>query len=695
MQRRKFIRNATLLAAAGGVGWAVLDRETLVQPGLPPLHFDIPTPRRPRAGATPYSRVPIAPTYAERRAAYLHWAAQAPTPPNRGGVLHDLIKLEAGVIKTVSAEPLAAALDFVNARRDPSDFIIADLVRLYYLHRNSGALSPQQVADVRAALLNYKYSLEEPGFSDTQMWTENHQMLSHGSEYLVGQMFPDEKFTVDGLTGREHQQKAHAEALRWIMLRARIGPAEWDSVPYYDMDLAALLNVVEFAADAELQTRATMMVDILLFDVAVNSFYGQLGTSHGRAYDQNVMSAAGDSLMTFQTLVFGWGSLQHVDMACTMLVTGKRYTTPPAIVAAALDLPAEMINRERHSIPLDAKTAAQYGLSLNNIDDFETWWGMGAFTNPKAINLTYDAVKKYNLWHYEKFASLRTLGRLLRPLGLLPTTSRLLQPASNGVLLSEVNKITYRTPDAMLSTAQDYRAGEQGYQQHIWQATLGPYAVVFATNPEPGSSPGYWHGEGRMPRNAQYRNALISIYNIERHRWPFSLALRPVGFTHAFFPRWAFDEVVDVVSPAGGGWTFGRKGDGYIALYSHVPPQWTATGPEAQQEIGAPGFQNVWICQVGRKAVDGDFASFMHALSQAALHVDGLHVTYASPGNGTMQFGWSGPLKVDGNEVALHDYPRWQNPYTDTAFGAEQAHIACKGATLDLDFRNGVRKVSA
>ena len=101
----------------------------------------------------------------------------------------------------------------------------------------------------------------------------------------------------------------------------------------------------------------------------------------------------------------------------------------------------------------------------------------------------------------------------------------------------------------MLSTAQDYRPGEEGAQQHIWQATLGPYAVVFVTNPGPhgrSQGPGYWSSNGRMPRNAQYRNVLISIYNIERHVVPGRLESRPYGYTHAYFPKWAFDEVIEL-----------------------------------------------------------------------------------------------------------------------------------------------------
>jgi hypothetical protein len=558
-------------------------------------------------------------------------------------------------------------------------------------------LTPVQKDGIQRALIGYKYALDEPGLSDAELWTENHQVLCHGSDYLVGQMFPDSTFTNDGRTGAEHRDKARAQILRWLNFHARTGPAEWDAVPYYNMDIAGLLNLVEFSVDAEVQVRATMMVDLLLFDMAVNSFYGQMGTSHGRAYAQNILTASGDSLLNLQTLVFGCGRLQTIDMASTMLVTGRRYTVPPVLEAIGLDMPEELINLERHSIPLTAEAATEYGLSLTDVKDFELWWGMGAFSNANVINMTYDTIDKYHLWNYPMFHPLKLIGKVLRPFGLLPLASRLLNPDSNGALMSEVNKVTYRTPDATLSTAQDYRPGGKGYQQHIWQATLGPYAVIFVTNP--GSSdhlggPGYWMSNGRMPRNAQYRNVLVSIYRIEHHLPSGGLHTGPYGFTHAYFPKCAFDEVSERKTAIGGGWTFGRVGDGYVAHYSHLPFEWTTSGPEANQEIIAQGHENIWICQVGRKKTDGSFQSFVEQISQAAIDVSGLQMSYSAPGTGTFKFGWHDPFTLDSKEISLHDYARLDNSYAHTDFGSKQFHIALKGSSLDLDFENGLRRLS-
>ena len=697
MRRRRFIQNSAFLATGGILGWFGVDRATAIKQGLPSANLDYVTVKRPSKDDVPFGRSPIAASYADRKRLYLDWASMRPTPDHRGGLLNDLLKFEAGVIEAPSPAALNDALNFVNARLDPSDFTVGALIRLYSLHRDDGFLTSGQVNAISAALLGYKYRLSGPGQSQTEMWTENHQIMSHGSDYLAGQLFPGAIFSNDCRTGREHMETARTEILRWLSFHAETGFAEWNSIPYYNMDIAALLNLAEFAQDEQVQTRAVMMVDSLLFDLAVNSFYGQMGSSHGRAYAGNVLSAAGDSLLNLQTLVFGYGRFQSVDMASTMLVTGKRYLTPPVLEAIGVDTPDELLNYQRHSIQVTADAAKRWNIDLSDDRDFEIWWGMGAFTTPEVIDLTVDAINGNNLWHYKEFKPLHAVSKVLRPLDALPAASRVLSSALNGPLMSEVNKICYRTPDGMLSTAQDYRPGEPGYQQHIWQATLGPYAVVFVTNPgmqKDGAGPGYWSSNGRMPRNGQYRNALISVYKVPRHCMPFPFAARPIGYTHAYFPRWAFDEVVESAVPGGGGWVFGRRGDGYVALYSHLSYQWTASGPEAGQEIGVPGFENIWICQIGRKTVDGSFADFVRTISQSHLEVKDLNVIFTSPGNGELQFGWEGPLTLNHEPISLRDYPRWANLYTHADFGVDHFHFQLNQESLDLDFSRGSRALS-
>ena len=77
-------------------------------------------------------------------------------------------------------------------------------------------------------------------------------------------------------------------------MRARTGFAEWDSETYYPEDLGAAVEPGRFCQDdADLPIRAAMLVDLILFDIAVDSFYGQFATSHGRVTASSIQSATG------------------------------------------------------------------------------------------------------------------------------------------------------------------------------------------------------------------------------------------------------------------------------------------------------------------------------------------------------------------------------------------------------------------
>ncbi len=675
-----------LVIVLGGVGF---DRMAAVKPLFPPERKGDLSPARPVEGDVAFSRVPLAATFAERQQMYLDWVLTQPTPEDRGGVWTDIVKLSAGA-EGVNPVALTAALEFVNKRSDPGDFTFNGLLRMYYLFRGTGKLSAAEEAQIKDAILNWKYWLDEPGVTYVEMWTENHQILNHSSEYLAGQMFPDEVFINNGQTGRWHQAHAEKLLLQWIDLRARTGFAEWDSETYYPEDIAPLINLVDFSADPKIATLAAGLVDVLLFDTAVDSFYGQFGPSSGRITEGSIKSANG-SMTTIAALAWGQGKfISTSNMGAVALATSARYEVPPVIQALALDNPAVYTNYERDSFNVDE--AEKWGLDISDVQDAPLFWGIGAFTTPPTIDLTIKTADEWNLWHYPDFSSLKDIAKILQSLRGLSLASTLLDPDPNGVLMSEVNKVTYRTPDYMLSSAQSFRPGGKGYQQHIWQATLGSYAVVFTNHPDSVRSddsqrPGYWMGNGRLPDTAQYQNVLVALYNIPRYpSAPKPLETRHYAFTHAYFPKWAFDEVVEK-----DGWLVGRAGDGYVALYSSLPYQWMETGPDAGQEIVVLGNQAVWICQLGRASVDGTFAEFVQAVTTSRVEVNGLDVSFDSPGNGEINFGWKKPLKVGGEIIQRSGYARFNNPYTTVTFGQPRYEISFNGLALNLDFENAVR----
>ena len=85
-------------------------------------------------------------------------------------------------------------------------------------------------------------------------------------------------------------------------------------------------------------------------------------------------------------------------------------------------------------------------------------------------------------------------------------SAQALPHAASAGLLKEVNTYSYRTPDYLLSTAQDYRKGSRGDQYHSWQATFGTKALVFTTHPGTRAPP-----DARLER--RWRAGLL-----DRHR---------------------------------------------------------------------------------------------------------------------------------------------------------------------------------
>jgi hypothetical protein len=241
-----------------------------------------------------------------------------------------------------------------------------------------------------------------------------------------------------------------------------------------------------------------------------------------------------------------------------------------------------------------------------------------------------------------------------------------------------VNKVTYKTPDYMLCSAQDYCPGRKGGQEHIWQATLGRDAVVFVNHPacasiEDARRPSFWCGNGILPRVAQWKGTLMALYNLPDDDW--------MGYTHAFFPTYAFDEYV-----LRQGWAFARKGDGYVALTASAGLAMVEKGEHAYRELRAPGRQSTWLCHMGRALVDGDFAAFQSKVLALETKLEPLVVRCSTLGGETLAFDWHGPLLRNGDVEATNGYPHYDNPYSVVEFPASVMDIRYSDYLLKLHF---------
>jgi hypothetical protein len=668
--------------------------------GEPPADY----PTRPHPAA--FQTAPGPQTYAQRRAEFIAHVLANPAPENTKPVWYELVRMAGGAAPHEGY--IFSALDFIQARKDCADFVLHGILRMLYTcagdPQAAPPLSPAVLHRVEEVTLGFKYFPDEPGVDSLCTWTENHYILFTSAAYLAGQLYPEQAFPNSGETGRQKMARNRPRILRWLDLRFHTGFSEWLSHVYYDEDLTALLALYDFARDEEIHRKSEMVIDLLLLDMALHNFKGVFGSTHGRAYENTKKWASNEGTTDTTRLLFGQGVYSAFDNMSAAAFALSSYRLPAAIEAVARlagELPGQE-NRQRMGIRLDG--LERWQLHPDNFEDGMHCLTLEAYLHPRTIANTLRMFDTCNWWENSFFSAIRSYRGLLRVLNAvhaLPWLARLLERDACRNTREEVNLYTYRTPDAMLSTAQDYRPGYGGDQQHIWQATLGPDAVCFTTHPAKmeGVTPNYWAGSGLLPRAAQVKTLAIAIYNVKK----IPALYVPVRhfFTHAWLPKDKFDEVIEK-----DGWIFARRQEGYLALRSRNPYTWRRAQPagdrpvdrrdplgwprveDVEREVIAHGGQNVWLCQVGRRAEDGDFSRFVAAICAARLEFDGLEVRYQAPGLGEVRFGWQGPLRLDGAEVPLHDYPRYDNPFVQAAFAADQVHIAAGDHRLALDWDN-------
>ncbi|HEX7587637.1 MAG TPA: hypothetical protein VF478_04915, partial [Anaerolineae bacterium] len=318
-------------------------------------------------------------------------------------VYSEIAKMALGYWADVKTDVILQAIEGINQRKDCSDFYLVGLLGMLQRYGKKTEFPEMLLQPLEACILNFKYWADEPGADSMWFWSENHQILFHACEILAGQLYPRAIFTNAGQTGEWHREKGERMALDWLSKRGAGGFSEWDSNCYFQEDLLALSYLADLAESQPVYDLATVVMDKMFFTMALNSYKGTFGSTHGRSYTPEVKGARLEATAGASRLMWGMGAFNDRIFASVSLATMEDYGFPLIIGEIAADLPEEMWNRERH--------AGRY----------EEWCDR-----------------------------------------------------NNGEW--QVNKVTYKTPDYMLCSAQDYHPGESGTQEHIWQATLGPDA---------------------------------------------------------------------------------------------------------------------------------------------------------------------------------------------------------------------------
>ncbi len=530
------------------------------------------------------------------------------------GVGGALAGLQLDPEREVTADDVARALWMVDNRADCADFEVIGLAHLLHKARR---WAPGVRESVETAVTGLRYWIDQPGLDAMCFFTENHQLIWHTAEILMGELFGDRTFTATGWSGAQHAAHGRELARQWFDIRLPGGFAEFDSNAYLAIDTLAAVSLVELGADRELAELARSLADRLLVSLATNAWRGVHGCAHGRSYVGTLRSSRLEETAPILWLCAGVGALNAAVLPTAVIASSPSYEVPEVVRRIATEPPAE-------------------------------YWGGQRFEG------------RYRFEH----------DLLERPYG------------------SE--SVVYRTPDVMLASVQDYRSGLPGLQEHVFGATLGPETQVFVTHPpnrstSPSSRPNAWAGNRVMPRVRQHRGALVALYRLP--------ADDPEGRTHAWFPAAEMDEW-----RRQGEWAVGRRGDGYVALWTPGGSRFTVAGGEAGQELNPVGPGRVWACCVGSAALDGSFDAYADSLTTPLVweEPEGPAIEWRTLRDGDLRLRWEGPFEVDGSPVGVVDgrlveTPALWGPYW-SGLDADGVTVTAGGASHRIDLRPSGRR---
>ena len=630
---------------------------------------------------------------------------------------------------TVTVASLQDRWDQIDGWEDTRDFTFNYLHWVLALGDGSTPMTtidPEVIEAIEQRMADARYRYDDPLPDDRVdhqwFWSENHILILSVDEYLAGQRMPDRTFTVAGLTGAEHMARAKSRILEWVAERLRFGFFEWHSTTYMRKNIEPLATLIELADDPELVQAAAIGLDLCLLDVAGHTHAGMYTASQGRAYDLAGASGPdGNSdlirLVFDSPLPFAGGASPAVNQ-----VAGATRYRPPQVLADIAGAKEPGVTRERHGLfvdgtdPVTDEVEAPFGYDFEDPDNLEFWWSQGAVGMWQLARVSLAEAEEFRLFESELLAPVKAVVDLN---GGDPERLRPWLQENHAVVnfgqLREANTYSWRGEHGAMASVLDHRFGQMRDQIRTWQARLGD-AHVFTQHPAKapsadgisgGGKPGYWTGEASVPRTAQHERTSIHVYqpawdatNVDPLLWA---AFGYQDETHAFVPQERFDEV-----ERDGHWTFARKGEGYLALWSWREVDWREHGPaedpndafsEPFDLVAAGGADNVWICELGDADASGSFAAFADECRGEAPMVerddDGFVVSWTSPSSGTVTFGSTAPFTVDGEAVPQADFPRHESAWGNVDHLAKTLELRSDTASLVLDADGGRREIGA
>ena len=233
----------------------------------------------------------------------LDWVANRAEPDTVAA----LARLGQGLGGAVTEKMITDTLPVIEDCWDCADFALVPL--LWGRIRFGQLMSEALRARVDAAILGYRYWMDEPGNDVQWYFSENHALLFHTAAYLAGQHLPEARFRRSGRLGQEQSAVGRQRVRDWLDHFEAWEMAEFNSAPYFPIDLKGLTALYALAPDADIRERAGRGIARLVELVANSAHHGVITAAQGRSYEHTLRAGSTLELSAITRMLWGTGQL--------------------------------------------------------------------------------------------------------------------------------------------------------------------------------------------------------------------------------------------------------------------------------------------------------------------------------------------------------------------------------------------------
>jgi hypothetical protein len=460
---------------------------------------------------------------------------------------------------------------------DNADFSLITLIRLLYLTDDYDTKIEASIAGSGVPMW------VENGEEVYIYWSENHMIQWMSSHWLWNQYM-----------GLAQDADFEARLLHFLDVKIDYGYYEFLSPTYFPYTMSALLNLVDFATDQVIQSKAKSAVDRLLTEaLLVTNDMGTFYPAAGRTKTGKYIGRGGDHHQIVSILT-GLGDTP------TTASKGAAYLATSSIDMAAViesrNASEDLEWTNGHNLTGDG---VHSGMSRKERTLFQ--WSAGGYFHPDGWSDTFYTIDEYELENHDAFSG----ASALQVAGKDITKS-----FTSGSNISKLKINIFKDDSVVLTSLEKHYGGKVGYQAWPWVATIEDIAVWTQS----GKNKTDWTNRDSQIANAHLPKVIQDGNLVTVTYWPDSIIGSGIADTFfdaldtevaLYWPSEEFDEEAEV-----GRWIVGRKNSSYIAVYRKCTTiekgNYTCDGDDGRQ---------FWAALVGNWKSHGTFEEFKTMLA--------------------------------------------------------------------------------